>query len=281
MKGQQIAVLVLFHEKLAQTRECIDSFLPSGCNVYVLNNCSSEKSFTKLKNAFSSTESVSFFSADQNIGPAQGRNFLVSKTTEEWLFFVDNDITIEQEDTWREAVYKVIESSPEVEVIVPSLYNKHERAFAVHPRISISGRKLSLDSAPVKDLNYFPSGAALVRRNLFTTLGGFDDALFAFEDYEFAVNALMQKKVMHIQQLKEIVLVHDHRYQKKNKDRSAVATRYDTAHLRRSFQHIESKHDVEFEHEWLFWSQKQRFDMTRKNLLRKLVLTLQRCRYNK
>ena len=39
-----IAIQILFHEKVEQTIECIKSFIPSGKNIYILNNGSSKES---------------------------------------------------------------------------------------------------------------------------------------------------------------------------------------------------------------------------------------------
>jgi len=46
---KNIAVLILFFEKLELTKRCIQGFLDANVNIYILNNHSSDESFAKLK----------------------------------------------------------------------------------------------------------------------------------------------------------------------------------------------------------------------------------------
>ena len=94
IKKIDLAVCILFYEKLDQTIECIQRFLPSGVNIYILNNGSSPVSRNSLGTFCNGYKQIKIFDSNANLGVAVGRNFLITHTTEEWLLFVDNDIII-------------------------------------------------------------------------------------------------------------------------------------------------------------------------------------------
>src|SRR6478672_4971911 len=96
-----VAVLVLFFNKLDQTIACVESFIPSGEPIYVLNNGSDPKDFQLLQQRFASFDQLRFLDAGKNLGPSGGRNLLIAASTEPWMFFVDNDITVKQ-SAWKE-----------------------------------------------------------------------------------------------------------------------------------------------------------------------------------
>lgn len=275
-----LAVLILYFEKNSQTIQCIKSFLNPNVQIYVLNNGSSASNWEKLQKKFSRNKNIVFFHSETNLGPARGRNFLIERVAEQWLFLVDNDITIYPKKQWVEKLKLFIQANADAKIILPRLYNVYENQYCQHPVVCIEDNQVRfVDDKGSMDLNYFPSGAAIVHRSVFEELGNFDTQIFAFEDYEFAIRALKAEKPLHIRRYEGIELIHDHKYQRNKQDQAAVLERYNNKRLLDSFRWIEQKHQVLFEHEWEGWSRQQVVEMTQMHFLKRQVRRIQRLFY--
>jgi GT2 family glycosyltransferase len=259
----QIAVLVLFYNKLEQTAECIDSFLLSGENIYVLNNGSATADFLALQKQFQSNGLVHFLDAGENLGPAGGRNYLIQHTTEPWLVFVDNDITIKPTDQWRLLLENFLAEDADAEIICPRIYNVHEVAYMDRLRLHMKGRKLELNNTQLAVTNFFPEGGVIIRRSIFERYGLYDEKMFAFEGYELALRAMLSSfGELKVRAIATIELIHDHRFQQKAVDKEAVRYRYNNQKHHDSYNRITEKYGIEFDHDWNWWVQNQREKMT-------------------
>lgn len=262
-----LAILIVYFNKTDQTIECIRSFEKSLARIYVFNNGSDEQQFKRLKKTFSVNSRITFFNSEKNIGPAAARNRLIESTDEQWLFFVDNDITIHPAN-W----LTILESNPiknDVDVICPALFNTHDNEFARHPGFILAGNKIKLDYEG-KLKNYFPSGASIIKRRVFEKFGKFDNEIYAFEDYEFAIRLLTRGQAINIIECTKIRLDHSHIFQKRKNDKDAVRERYNMERLGKSFHRIEQLHNIHFEHNWEWWTKKQREEMTEPRFWRKI-----------
>jgi GT2 family glycosyltransferase len=267
-----IGIAILFFNKLQQTIECIDSFLPSQQKIYILNNGSDQRLFNHLKLYYSNINQLIFLDSDKNLGPAKGRNELIKAISEEWIFLIDNDITIEPKNRWIYCFREFIRLQPEVNIVCPRLFNVHEDAYASHPNFIKNGNIIKLDYAETIITNYFPSGAAIVRKKLFEENGFFEENIFAFEDYEYAIRAICKSnRQLAVYHLEDIILHHDHRFQKKGVDKKSVRERYNMEKLKDSFDFIQKKYSIQFDHNWEWWSKKQLSEMTGKGLMSKLI----------
>ena len=261
----KIAILILFFEKPGQTIECIKSFIPSGCKIYLLNNGSSENATKKVEKFISEINHVSYFKLEKNLGPAGGRNKLIIESTEEWLFLVDSDITVSP-GNWIELFDRENKNDPGTDIFLPELYNVHEKSYAIHPLFVNENNHIKIKPDEVKRINYFPSGASIVRRKVLNVNNLFDPNLHGFEDYEFAIRNLVSGEKYKIHKIKSIMLKHDHRFANSQDDKNAIKTRYSQEKLSNSFKYIEQKFNITFEHEWEWWNKKQIYEMTQKSL---------------
>ena len=245
-----IAVCILFYEKVEQTMECISSFLHSGVSIYVLNNGSSQAATETLRAFCALHGQVKMMDAAVNLGIGVGRNRLISETTEEWLFFVDNDIAMKTHD-WLDRIKRHIKINSSVEVFIPSLYNIHENRYAIRYALTLINNKVAYKEITGSETNWFPGGAAFVRRQLFDRLGLYDEQLFVgLEDYELAIRGIREGHAVCAKVVNDIGLVHDHRWVTGDNDRDAVSVRYDVRSLGKSYSRIKEKHNVEFKHGW-------------------------------
>lgn len=260
-----IAILILFYNKLEQTKDCINSFLPSGEKIYVLNNGSPAEDFLQLKQAYREYSAIYFYDAGENLGPAGGRNFLISKTKEPWIICVDNDITIEPKDRWKEILQEFINENPQCEIICPRIYNVHEHTYMQQLILKKKEGKLEIEAGDFEVSNFFPEGGVILSRTIFEKYGLYDKEMFAFEGYEFSLRAMLSGYgELKAYPMHEITLIHDHRFQQKNADKDAVKQRYNEEKLRASYDRLVSKYGIDFEHDWQWWSQKQVEEMTKK-----------------
>jgi GT2 family glycosyltransferase len=275
--NRKLAIIILFFNKLKQTTLCINSFLPSGENIYVLNNGSNKKEFQKLQDQFKSNCNVYFKDAGENLGPAGGRNLMIQNTTEPWLLFVDSDITVLQVEKWKFLLETFMTQNPESEIICPRIFNIHENTYMERLNLKIKGRKMILEKSTDSITNVFPEGGVVIHRNVFMKNGLYDEKMFAFEGFEFALRAIKsQFGELKVSLLSEVDLIHDHQYQINYRDKESVYERYNEDKIGRSFDHFLYKHKIEFEHEWHYWSKNQRDMMTTPYLLRQLRKILNR-----
>ena len=268
----KVAILILFFNKLTETIACIESFIPSQQYVYVLNNGSDKKLWKSLQEKYINKRQVKFFHSESNLGVSVGRNFLIEKTTEPWLLIVDNDIIIKDTQNWINKFHSILQENPALEVFTFHIYNIHEGAYAKPIKVVKHQRKVSIEDSGDLLTNCFPGTGSVIHRNVFNKHGLFDETLFVgFEDYEYALRCMNsasgELKVLHT---KEIELLHDHRYQKRSIDKDAVKERYNEQRIKESYDSIVKKYDIEFEHDWQWWTKKQLTDMTGKSLVQKI-----------
>lgn len=258
-KKLSICVCILFFEKSGQTIECVRSFLASQVPIYILNNNSSEKSTGILKEFCKKYSQVKIFNSSENLGVSGGRNFLIKNTTEDWLFFVDNDIVIKNKN-WLEIIEKYIYKSQEIEVFIPQLWNVHDGSFSFYTPFFISQGKIKrLDKMNADgQTNIFPGGASFAKRSIFERLGLYDEKMFVgFEDFELAIRGIKSESPVRAMQITDIELVHNHKKVNSEEDKISVAKRYDLNIHKASFERLKEKHGVVFEDDWEKWINNQ------------------------
>lgn len=263
----RLGVCVLFYEKLDQTIECLQSFLSSGVNIYVLNNGSSMSSREALGKFCADYEQIKIVDSDINLGPACGRNYLVTHTTEEWLLFVDNDIVVRTPD-WVRRIASHVSAHKDIEVFIPRLFIAHEDRYSPPLALRINGNRVIYDSKTVNDTtNAFPDGASFINRRLFDRLGLYDEKMFAFEAFELCIRGILSRSPVKARRIRDIELVHEHRPARKEADKRSVLLRYDRKLLEASFDRIVKKHNVALPSDWQKWADGQR----ERILMRKVV----------
>ena len=249
-----IGICILFFEKAAQTIECVQSFLASGVPIYILNNSSSPESTQILKNFCQNYPQVKIFDSPENLGVSKGRNFLINNTTEEWLFFVDNDITIKEGD-WLEKIGKHITEYPDTEVFIPRLFNVHEKSYSEFKPFVLENKLVQRNEKYQGDIiNMFPGGASIINRCLFVRLGFYEECMFVgFEDFEFAIRSMVSGNPIRAKIIDDIELVHDHRIAISENDKTSARVRYDIKKLKASQDFIAKKYKLHMDYGWKYW----------------------------
>lgn len=260
----KVDILILFFNKVDQTINCISSFLPSGQQIYVLNNGSDEQQIKKLREVFRNNNNVHLLDGGCNLGVSGGRNFLIRHTNSPWILSVDNDITIKPVNTWLQTFKEYLQKHPGTTILTPRMFNVHENNYSDQLQIKLVDDKLTIESGNYAITNCFPGGASFISRSVFEEYGLFDEGMFVgFEDYEFAVRALLSGKgELKVHSTDDIELVHDHQYQKNSKDKEAVKLRYNEERIAASYNRMVEKFGIRFDHDWEWWTNKQMKEMT-------------------
>ncbi len=258
-QNANIIVCILFYEKVDQTIECIQSFLPSGITIIVCNNGSSAASRQKLIDFIGAYPQVRLIELGSNLGVSAGRNYIFHATVAEWLFFVDNDITI-QTKNWLQILQKHLMMIPDAEVLIPQLYNVFERTYSPRYNLKIENNKVSFTHrTSSNEVNMFPGGASLVKRTIFDRLGLYDAQIFIeYEDYELCLRGVISRHPVKAYKIDDIILYHDHRRASGKFDRSYIAMRYDHNRARSSAERIFEKHHLRIQADSSSWSKAQK-----------------------
>jgi len=242
---KDLAVYILFYEKLEQTIECIHSFLPSGVSIYILNNGSSSSARDAIGKFCDNYKQIKIFDSDVNLGVAVGRNYLIRHTSEKWLFCVDNDITIKTKK-WVHKFINYLSLYPNIKVFTPRLYNIRNNRYRGNISFFIIGDIIIVKTVhDDKFLNSFPGGASIINRELFNKFGFFDDKMFVeYEDYEFCIRAILLGNSIKVMPIYNIELVHDHRQVKEYMDNKTILARYNLNSQKKSYNRIIEKHNL-------------------------------------
>ena len=254
-----IAVCVLFHERVDATVKCIRSFSNSPARIYVLDNGSLTSSNRELMARIEDLDRVKILRSHNNLGVSGGRNFLIRSTSEPWLLFVDNDISVITGD-WYKRMLRHMSSSNRIDALIPRLFQIHEGMYAKFCSVRVVGDR-AMHVPVYRDgvANSFPGGAAIVNRTLFNRIGLYDEEMFVgLEDFELAIRAIRLGEPIMARFVQDILLEHSHDKALQSPDADAAETRYDSKEIQKSYTHIQRKHNVMYDLSWLEWTLRER-----------------------
>lgn len=259
-----IGIAIVFLNKDQQTIECIRQFAKPGVPVYVLNNGSSEIATQAVKQECDQHPNVTFIHSDDNLGCGGGRNKLIESTREDWLFFVDNDIT-PLESYWLDNLRLHIQFSNQVDAIVPVVHNIWEGTKIRPVNMGVVNGQATFTTATSAYTNVFPGGASLISRKLFDRVGLYDASLFAFEDFEVSLRAERMGCAVVARHVLDVNLLHDHRVVTNEDDRLAVNVRYSLERVGMAHDAVQSRYGVSFDKNYKVWLEQQVLELTDPN----------------
>lgn len=262
-----IGIAIVFLNKDQQTIECIRQFAKPGVPVYVLNNGSSDAATLAVKNECSQHPNVTFIHSDANLGCGGGRNLLIESTSEDWLLFVDNDIT-PLESHWLDNLRLHIRHSNQIDAIVPVVHNIWEGTKIRPVNMGVTDGQATFATATTAYTNVFPGGASLISRKLFDRVGLYDASLFAFEDFEVSLRAERMGCPVVARHVLDVNLLHDHRVVTNDDDRQAVNVRYSLERVGNAHDAVQARYGVSFDKNYKVWLEQQVLELTDPNWAR-------------
>ncbi len=260
-----IDILILSFNKVNQTIKCLKSVLPSGADIYILDNGSSEMQLNELMIFIDQYPNIKLYKSNKNLGVAGGRNFLINKSKSPWLLFLDNDTYLWNRN-WLRIFIRFINLNPEANIIVPRLYNLHNNSFSPNLFYQIEDNEIVLNYGNFIKPNLFPGGAVVIKKTIFDQIGYYDDnMLVGFEDFEFGIRPyFLGQGPLEIHLVNELIIIHDHSLVRNKSNIDSVMIRYDISELAKSFDRVINKYGVKFNHEYLEWTRLQTEEMLNK-----------------
>ena len=197
------AIVIINYNGLNLIKKFIPSIITnsSNCNIYVIDNNSTDDSVNYIKNNFSN---INIINNSSNLGYAGGYNEGIKKIDEDLLIFLNNDATFLDENSLYNLV-KVFKENSEIKVAQPKIIDftnqeKFEYSGAAGGFIDFFGypfcRGRIFSNVELKN-NYnttrevfWASGTCFaVRRSTFIEHKGFDESFFAhMEEIDLSVN---------------------------------------------------------------------------------------------
>ena len=187
------AIVIINYNGLNLIKKFIPSIITnsSNCNIYVIDNNSTDDSVNYIKNNFSN---INIINNSSNLGYAGGYNEGIKKIDEDLLIFLNNDATFLDENSLYNLV-KVFKENSEIKVAQPKIIDftnqeKFEYSGAAGGFIDFFGypfcRGRIFSNVELKN-NYnttrevfWASGTCFaVRRSTFIEHKGFDESFFA------------------------------------------------------------------------------------------------------
>lgn len=248
-----LGICILFFNKAEQTIECIESFLPSGVPIYLVNNGSNEESTKKMNNYLKFRSNVTMYNPGKNLGVGPGRNYMITRNNHEWMFFVDNDITVKSKN-WLYNIERHIRHSRDIDAFIPRVWNLREGNHTMVCNLEIVDSELKVVPSSSDFTNWMMGGCSIVNKKVFVKFGLYDELIkVGFEDYEFALRGIVRDAPPIVKNIYDIELVHDHRYSKVKIDKESTYLRYDLEMQNASAQRIWDLYKVRFSNyeDWL------------------------------
>ncbi len=181
--GKRVGIVVIGRNEGARLTNCLASLRESGCAVVYVDSGSSDDSVARAR-----TEVASVVELDpaRPFSAARARNegfaaLAARHAGIEFVQFLDGDCTLLP--GWLAPACAAMDAEPRRAVVIGPLQERR-------PDASIYNRMCALEwRSPPGDLSNFGAlgGIMLVRRAVFSRLGGFNDEVIAGEDSEFGV----------------------------------------------------------------------------------------------
>lgn len=189
--GPLVSIIILNYNGAPLLAECIDSVKNttySPIEIIVVDNNSSDESCRVLENY----PEISLIRNDQNYGYAKGNNIGVSECSGKYAVILNNDVSVES--TWLDSPVNHLESHPETALVCCRQMSYYQRDIidglyhTIQPDLTFFpfGQSHHLSDDPRYLQSGFVIGAngasLIVRKNIFTELGGLDERFFAYQE---------------------------------------------------------------------------------------------------
>ena len=180
-------------DDLPQTLDALQTLHYPVHEIIVVDNNSTDGSREWLQEQHSINPTVRCIALSENLGPAGGRNVIIQQATTDYIFTMDNDITLEP-DTLDHLMH-VLTSTSQVGVCHPEFQDDsdpgvhHYNGGWIHYLCTLIAREMP-DSNHIRpfyeQFDVIGGAALLMRRQVVLEIGGFDpDYFFNWEDGDF------------------------------------------------------------------------------------------------
>jgi glycosyltransferase involved in cell wall biosynthesis len=170
----------------------------SNIEIIVVDDASTDSTMEKLQ--LIKDKRVRYYRNNINMGPSIARNIGVNLARGYYIAFQDSD------DEWycdklEKQIKKINEDEEFAMVYCPFLYYEENRGKQIP---EVNSDKEILEGYIYKSLlnkNKVGTPAILIKKEIFNKVGGFDESLNAFEDWDLAINVSKKYKIGYIDEV--------------------------------------------------------------------------------
>jgi glycosyltransferase involved in cell wall biosynthesis len=179
-----ISVIVTTHNRPNLLKRCLESILVQKGTTFEIILCADEGSIeTKLIASNLLRENDTFVVVPSRKGPAATRNIGVNLANGQWISFLDDDDTFEE--NYFQSINKIlIENTNKIN------YFNYSRVFQVEEKIKIE--KVIINNLNLQDVqicNFIPNNALIIPGNFAKTVK-IDENLQSHEDWEYLISLM-------------------------------------------------------------------------------------------
>lgn len=200
MKQPAVTAVVLAHNNLADTLECLESLRGTtyrNLGVILVDNGSTDDTAARVRTEF---PNVRIVPTGVNLGVAGGFNAGIVPAMRggaDYVLILNNDISVPPDMV--ERLVRAAEEDPRCGILMPKIlyYDDRSRIWSAGARYrmfppAIVMRGLNKSDGPLYNtptyLEYAPTCGLLIRSSVFERIGLFDDGyFFYFDDWDFSV----------------------------------------------------------------------------------------------
>ena len=189
-----ITIGILNYNAVERLRKIIPSILAQDYEpkeILVLDNGSRDDSVVFLKQF----DKIKTIACPENLGYGHGKNILVDKAKGKYLFMLDNDIEIPQNDFLRR-IFDEYKTIPDVAFLSPVICDI-DKDYLDTGELAFNkiNRNIPLDlilKTGIKKVPRYRGGACFFKKQIFVNLGGFDVIYpFSLDDYDISARAYL------------------------------------------------------------------------------------------
>jgi glycosyltransferase involved in cell wall biosynthesis len=149
----------------------------------------SKISLTPLKEKY---PQVNFLHLDKNKGPGAARNFGIKNTTASLISFLDDDDIMD-----REKIHNSVEEfkkNPNIGMT----FGNYQRIINGKLSKPFYSSKIELDYESLMRVNFVASGSVTIKRDVFQSIGGFNEKYWIAEDYDCWIRTIEVAPIKYI-----------------------------------------------------------------------------------
>lgn len=164
--------------------------------IFIVDNHSTDESISFLRGQFQHEKNVRIVETKENIGYGRGNNFAASMAKGTYLLIINPDNTMPTDAA--EKMISYLKEHPDVGIVGPALIHDDgtvrasarpfptlkdlfkKRMFPTTWADEFEKRRKSMEQQQEVDVDWIVGACLLLRRDLFESIGGFDDRFFLF-----------------------------------------------------------------------------------------------------
>ncbi|WP_462281089.1 glycosyltransferase family 2 protein [Salinivirga cyanobacteriivorans] len=194
MKKKKVSVIIPTYNRASSIVDAIESVLAQSYPVYeiiIVDDCSIDDT-TEVIESINSPLIRYYRNAEQK-GAGYSRNYGIKQSAGDYISFLDSDDTWDSDKTEKQLLC-MEQHQLDVTSCLMKIFNK--RGTTTWPQFSIDGDIMIADFYPeIFLINYFGTPTLMIRKSVLKEVGGFDEFLPRWQDWELLIRIAERYKI--------------------------------------------------------------------------------------